>query len=393
MKKKAVLLLVVIYLSFIALGMPDAILGSAWNLVRIDLSTSLGTLGIMTVIVYVMSVFATFNAPRLLRALQTKRIVFVSILFTGFSLLMISRVNEFYQMLFFAIPLGLGAGAIDVSLNHYLAANYKAHHMNFLHSFYGIGVTFSPTVMAYTLRDNSWRMGYVYVGAILLIIAFVTLISFKLWKNESQEQRDESHSHIPVKEIVKTKGVISSILIFLFYVHVETLGGIWIASYFYITKDITFSTAALFTSIFYLALTIGRLLSGFVSYKLHPNTLIRVGEGLILLSAILMNFHFQALWVYFAIVFLFGFGCAPIFPNMMFMNSKNFDKSKLSRIMSLQMAIGYVGVGVLTPLAGLFFDVISIEIFPYIVLGMSIIIILITLRYFKVVKSVQQGSQ
>ncbi|MCK7486822.1 MAG: hypothetical protein MZU97_15940 [Bacillus subtilis] len=148
MKRFAWLLLPVIYITFIALGLPDALLGSAWNLVRIDLNTSLGTLGIMTVLIYSMSVLATFNAPRLLRLLETKTITFVSVLFTGLALLFISRVDAYYQMLFFAFPLGIGAGAIDVSLNHYLAANYKASHMNYLHSFYGIGVTAGPTIMA-----------------------------------------------------------------------------------------------------------------------------------------------------------------------------------------------------------------------------------------------------
>lgn len=383
MNKKTLLLLIVIYLAFIALGLPDALLGSAWNLVRIDLNTSLGTLGIMTLIIYVMSIFATFNAPRLLRFAETKKIIFVSILMTGFALLMISRVNEFYQMLFFAVPLGLGAGAIDVSLNHYLASNYKAQHMNYLHSFYGIGVTFGPTVMAFTLKNDSWRMGYVIVGIILLVIALIILISFRFWKKEEQEDRDEVHAAMPLKVILKTKGAISSILIFLFYVHIETLGGLWIASYFFIQKEITFSTAALFTSTFYLALTIGRFLSAFLSYRLKPNTLIMIGEAIILMSGVLMLINFDQLAVNFVIVFLFGIGCAPIFPNMMFMNSKNFDTNKMSKIMSLQMAVGYMGVGILTPLAGLFFDRISISWYPAFVVIVSIVIIFITWRYFR----------
>lgn len=393
MKKNTIFLLVIIYLAFIALGLPDAILGSAWNLIRLDLNQSLGTMGFMTVIIYVMSVLATYNAPRLLRILETKKITFISILLTGVSLMMISRVHEFYQMLFFAIPLGLGAGAIDVSLNHYLASHYKAHHMNFLHTFYGIGVTFGPTVMALTLKANDWRMGYMIVGAILLGIAVLVVISFPLWNKENQETLNQDHLHIPLKTIFKTKGVIPSIFIFLFYVHVETLGGIWIASYFYIERDISFSTAALFTSTFYLALTIGRLVSGFVSYRLAPNTLIRMGESLMIVSAFLMLFHYSQLPFYFVIVFLLGFGCAPIFPNMMFMNSKNFDKSSLSRVMSLQMAVGYIGVGVLTPLAGLFFEKISISIFPYLVLSVSILIFIITLYFIERIHRHQSETQ
>lgn len=387
MKKKALLLLAVIYLAFIALGLPDAVLGSAWSLIHLDLNQTLEKLGFMTVIVYSMSVLSTFNAPRILRFLETKKVVFISILFTGTALVFISRVEYFYQMLFFAIPLGIGAGAIDVSLNHYLAANYKAKHMNYLHSFYGIGVTAGPTIMAYTLSQNSWRLGYVYVGAILILISIVILISFKLWKKESQEERDEKHSHITVKEIIKTRGVIASVLIFLFYVNVESLGGIWISSYYYFVKDISHASAALFASTFYLALTVGRLLGGVFSGKVKPNTLIKAGEILIVVAGVFMFIQVEYLWFYFIVVFLFGFGCAPIFPNMMYMNSENFDKSKLSKVISLQMAIGYVGFGVLTPLAGVFFKEVSISYYPFFIVTVGVIILMITLHFMKKVKS------
>ena len=381
MKIKYLILLVVIYLAFIALGLPDALLGSAWNLVRLDLNTSLGTLGLMTVVVYAMSVFSTFNAPRILRFLETKKVVFISILLTGTALIMISRVTAFYQMLFFAIPLGLGAGAIDVSLNHYLASNYKAKHMNYLHSFYGIGVTFGPTIMAYTLRGDAWRSGYVVVGVVLLLIALISLISFPLWKKESQDEREETHAHLGIREMLSIPGIKSSILIFLFYVHVESLGGVWIASYFYLTKDISFSDAALFTSSFYLALTIGRFLSGVLTRKLKPKTLVRIGESLILISGILMLFKYPDITYYYLIAGLFGIGCAPIYPNMMYMNKEHFQKKQLSKVMSLQMSIGYLGFGALTPLAGLVFEKLGIETFPIFIIASISLTIFLTYIY------------
>ena len=318
MKKKALLLLMIIYLAFIALGLPDALLGSAWNLVRVDLNVSLGSLGIITVVVYSMSILATFNAPRLLRLLETKKITIISVVFTGLALIGISYVNQFYQMIFFAIPMGIGAGAIDVSLNHYLASNYKAKHMNYLHSFYGIGVTLGPTIMAYTLAQNSWRTGYLIVGLLLIGISLFVLLSFPLWKKETKIDRDESHTHMSLKEILGTKGAKNSILIFLLYVHIETLGGVWIASYMFIQKEISYASAALFTTTFFLALTVGRIMSGILSAKFKPNTMIKSGLILILVSGLLLLFEFESIYVYFAIVFLYGFGCAPVFPNMMF---------------------------------------------------------------------------
>jgi fucose permease len=378
--KRKIILLIVIYIIFIALGLPDALIGSGWNMIREDLHVSLGTLGFMTVAVYSMSVLATFNAPRLLRLLETKRIAIISVFLTGTALIFISQVTAFYQMLFFAIPLGIGAGAIDVSLNHYMAKNYEAKHMNYLHSFYGIGVTLGPTVMAYTLSQNSWRNGYIIVGLMLLVIALIALLTHKLWAKEPKEEREDTHAHIKIKDILKIKGAIASILIFMFYVHIESLGGVWIASYFYIQKDISYASAALFTTTYYLALTIGRLTSGFVSSIVTPQQLVKIGQTLIVISAVLMLFNFSSLWVYYVIVFLFGLGCAPIYPNMMFLNSIYFEKKQLSKMVSLQMALGYMGFGILTPLAGLFFDKISIAFFPIFVLFTGTILWLITLR-------------
>jgi fucose permease len=386
MKFKYLALLAVIYIAFIALGLPDALLGSSWSLVRMELGTSLGTLGIMTFIVYLMSILATYNAPRLLKHLETKKIVLFSIMFTGISLVVMSRVDYFYQLLFFAIPLGMGAGAIDVSLNHYLAVNYKAKHMNYLHSFYGVGVTLGPTIMSYTLSQNSWRLGYVIVGSILLGISLIMLFSFPLWKVESKEEREDQHNHITLKEILKTKGAVESILIFLFYVHFESLGGVWVASYFFIERGVSYATAALFTTSFYLMFTIGRLLSGLLSTKIKPNMLIKIGEAMMLVAGVLMLIEFDALWIYFIVVGILGLGAAPIYPNMMFMNSENFEKRKLSKIMSLQMAIGYMGFGLLTPLAGMVFDLTTISIYPFFMIGVSAILIYITYRFNKKMK-------
>jgi len=286
-------------------------------------------------------------------------------------------------MLFFALPLGIGAGAIDVSLNHYLAANYKASHMNYLHSFYGIGVTAGPTIMAATLSQNSWRLGYVIVGGILLTIALVILLSFPLWKKEVKAEREETHAPITIKEILRVRGVISSILIFLFYVHLESLGGQWIASYFYIQKHLTYAEAALFTTAYYSALTIGRLASGIFSHRLRPKALIQIGISLIVVAGFLLVLDFENTYVLAAVVFLFGLGCAPIYPNMMFLNSLNFEKRQMSKIMSLQMAVGYLGFGLLTPLAGLIFDQTTIAIYPYFIFVVGGLIALILVRYMR----------
>ncbi|MDY0294861.1 MAG: MFS transporter [Acholeplasmataceae bacterium] len=308
-------------------------------------------------------------------------------------MILISQVSSFYHMLFFALPLGAGAGAIDVSLNHYLASHYKAKHMNYLHSFYGVGVTMGPTIMAYTLNQEKWRLGYIIVGSILIGIAAIVLISFKLWKKEDHEERQENHKKVTLQEILKTKGALESILIFLIYVHIESLSGVWVASYFFIEKEVNYATAALFTTTFYLALTVGRILSGFLSSKVTPNLLVRIGQALLLISGLLMFIQFQQVFIYFFIVFLFGLGAGPIFPNMMYMNSHVFEKNKLSKIISLQMGIGYMGFGILTPLVGLFFGKVSIFYYPVFITLMSGLLIIITISYRKHTNHLNQRFQ
>ena len=382
MKTKAILLLIIIYLAFIALGLPDAIIGAAWNLMRNDFNVTLGALSAVSFLTYVMSLIATLNAPRLLRLLETKNITAVSIIFTGLALILMSQVNHFYQLLLLAIPLGIGAGAIDVSLNHYMAKHYKASHMNYLHSFYGVGVTLGPAIIAYTLQEQAWRLGFMIVGIILLSIALLTLFSFPLWHKEKVVERASEHAHIPINAILKSKGLVISILIFLFYVHIETLGGIWIASYFFIEKSVSYASAALFTTTFYLSLTTGRFLSGFLTHKVAPKTLVIIGNSLIVLGSLLLIINrIESTIVHFIIVFMIGFGCAPIYPNLMFINKSYFTKKQLSKVISLQMAVGYIGFGLLTPLAGIIFDYFSITLYPYWIFLVSLLTLFLLIRY------------
>ncbi|MBN3490597.1 MFS transporter [Acholeplasma equirhinis] len=378
----SILLLAVIYIAFIALGLPDALLGSAWNLVRVDLNVGLGSLGIMTVVIYIMSIISTYNAPRLLKLFQTKWITFVSIAFTGLALIFLSMINEFWQMLFFAIPLGIGAGAIDVSLNHYLTKNYKASHMSFMHSFYGIGVTAGPSIMAYTLSMSNWRTGYVIVGSILILIAMIVLLSFKLWKKETEFEKAE-HDRIPLKTALKIKGAVNSMFIFLLYVHIESLLGVWISSYMYQVKGSTLSTAALAATTYYLGLTLGRLLSGIFAKWIKPKALIQIGILLIGISVILFILDFDFEIYYFVVIGLIGIGCGPIYPNMMFINNDYYKPNEISKVMSFQMVIGYMGFGILTPLAGLLFDRLSIELYPFVLLFSTTVLIVLLSRYMK----------
>ncbi|MDD3712325.1 MAG: MFS transporter, partial [Candidatus Izemoplasmatales bacterium] len=227
---------------------------------------------------------------------------------------------------------------------------------------------------------ESWRNGYIIVGSILLFIALLVLLSLKLWRKETPEEKVH-HEHILLKDALKIKKAINSLLIFLLYVHVESLLGAWIASYIYLSKGVSYAVAALFTTTYYLGLTLGRLLSGFLSKYLSSIKLIIIGISLMLTGAILLIFKFNSYYYYFIVIGLIGLGSGPIFPNMMFLNNHNFSEKHLSKMISLQMVIGYMGFGLLTPLAGLLFDRISISLYPYVLLFSLSILTFLIYRY------------
>lgn len=379
--KKEHILLIVIFLVFIGLGLPDALLGSSWNLVRFDFDVPVGYIGFTTVLAFIFTILATYFSPYLLSKFQTKQIVYVSLVLTGFALIAMSFSNHYFLFIIWAIPLGVGAGAIDFSINHYVALHYKASHMSFLHSFYGVGVLIGPMIMAITLQEEKWRLGYLIVGGLLFFIVIVTLLSSKLWFEETNEHREEHHSNVSLSTILKTKGSLLSIFIFLIYVHIESLFGVLIATYFYLVKDISYSEAALFTFMYYIGLTIGRILSGILTNKIHSNKLILLGSILMVLSTGILLFPFQNIIFYYILICFVGIGSGPIFPNMIHMNDKNFEPNKMSKIMSLQMTFSYISFGVLTPIMGFVFQWTTIEIFPIITLTLSTLLLLTIIRF------------
>ena len=358
-------LLLIIYLTYASLGLPDSLLSSGWNLIRSDLNVELGALGFMTFLGYFSSAISAYLSPKIMKILQTKWITFITISVIGTSLIIMSQVQAFYQLLFFAFPLGFSGGALNVSLNNFLASNYQASHMNYLHSFYGLGVTVAPTIMAYTLSLGSWRLAYIIVGLTLLMIALMVLLTIKWWDEPSKENKDNK-IQTSASQVLKSPKVINSIIIFFIYVHVESLFAVWIPSYMFITKQVSLSTAALFPTIFYVTLTSGRMLSGIFANRLKSSRLVAIGVVLTLIAILLLNVSPNNIIVYFIITGILGFGTSPIYPSMMALNRDKFGKEMLARVISLQLLIGNMGGGLLTPIMGQIFQRTSITFLPLI---------------------------
>ena len=375
-------LLLIIYLTYASLGLPDSLLSSGWNLIRSDLNVELGALGFMTFLGYFSSAISAYLSPKIMKILQTKWITFITISVIGTSLIIMSQVQAFYQLLFFAFPLGFSGGALNVSLNNFLASNYQASHMNYLHSFYGLGVTVAPTIMAYTLSLGSWRLAYIIVGLTLIMIALMVLLTIKWWDEPSKENKDNK-IQTSASQVLKSPKVINSIIIFFIYVHVESLFAVWIPSYMFITKQVSLSTAALFPTIFYVTLTSGRMLSGIFANRLKSSRLVAIGVVLTLIAILLLNVSPNNIIVYFIITGILGFGTSPIYPSMMALNRDKFGKEMLARVISLQLLIGNMGGGLLTPIMGQIFQRTSITFLPLILAFASIVLVVATYFYLR----------
>ena len=376
------LLLLIIYLTYASLGLPDSLLSSGWNLIRSDLNVELGALGFMTFLGYFSSAISAYLSPKIMKLLQTKWITLITISVIGTSLILMSQVQAFYQLLFFAFPLGFSGGALNVSLNNFLASNYQASHMNYLHSFYGLGVTVAPTIMAYTLSLGSWRLAYIIIGVTLLVIALMVLVTLKWWDEPSKESI-EVKTQSNATAVLKSPKVINSIIIFFVYVHVESLFAVWIPSYMYITKQVNLSTAALFPTIFYISLTSGRMLSGIFANKLKSARLIALGVVITSAAVIALNFSTNNTIIYFIIAGVLGLGTSPIYPSMMALNREKFGKEMLARVISLQLLIGNMGGGLLTPIIGQIFQRTSITYLPLILSFASIVLMIATYYYLR----------
>lgn len=376
------MVLIVIFVVFIALGLPDALLGASWNQSRLDFGVEIGAIGFFSLVSYLSILLATLIGPWVLMIMKTKQILFLSVLLMGLTLTAISQVQTFTSLLFFAVPLGLGSGMIDISLQHYVASRLKASHMNFLHSSYGIGVTAGPFLMAAALAFTVWRQAYLWIGLVLIMVAVLVLISFPWWP-------DHSKKHVPldasakIKKTFQTPGVKNSILIFLVAVHVESMTGVFIATYSFIVLGFSASIAALATTTFFASLALIRIITGVLGDRFHASLFVKAGQRGVLIGALLLALSVQFPILSFISFSILGLSMGPIYPNMMHMNKERFGAQKLSRVMSLQMVIGYTGFGILTPIAGQWFERVSMASLPYFIFIMGTLLILLTERYLK----------
>lgn len=362
----ATLLLIVIFIDFIGLGIPDSLFGAAWPAINSDFGLPISAANAVTVTMTVCSIISSLMSAKLTEKFSTSKIAAVSTALTAVGLFGFSISKNIYMMFFFTLFLGFGAGAIDAALNNYVAVHYRASHMNFLHCFYGIGVTLSPYLMSLALKNRSWQSGYRLAFIIQLVISIIAVASLPLWQKNGRlsESSDEKSEKSSFAELIKLPGIKSTWLVFFGSCALEYVSGTWSSSFLVNSRGITVDRAALFVTVYYGGIAFGRFLSGIFSSKLKPQQIILIGTILIIPAIVLVSQPFIPNLIAVG-MFLIGLGNGPLYPNMVHLTPIRFGAQRSQAVMGSQMAAAYIGILSMPTLTGFLAQKFSTDIFPY----------------------------
>ena len=373
------LLLAIIYLAFISLGLPDALLGAAWPTMCTDLDVPVSYAGIISIIVSAGTILSSLLSDRLTRRFGAAKVTTFSVAMTALALFGFSCSGSYRMLLLWAVPYGLGAGSVDAALNNYVALHYASRHMSWLHCMWGVGASIGPYIMGYALNGGQgWNMGYRYIGMLQIALTAVLFLSVPLWKKRNTDAGEKTGADVPalsLRQVFAISGAKEVLLAFFCYCALEGTAGLWSATYMVRHLGMDEKTAASLASMFYLGITAGRALSGFMTYKWNDSSMIRIGQGVIAIgvAAILLPFGKSCAL---AGILLVGLGCAPIYPSVIHSTPEHFGAENAQAIIGVQMASAYVGFLTAPPLFGLIANHISASLLPA-YLGIILIVMVI----------------
>ena len=370
----ASLLLPVIYLAFISLGLPDSLLGSAWPSMVGQLGADLSWAGIVSMIISAGTIVSSLCSERLNARLGTGGVTAVSVLLTAAALFVFSTCTRFWQLCVWAVPYGLGAGSVDAALNAYVSLHYKSRHMSWLHCMWGVGASAGPVIMGRALAGGSWQGGYRIISLIQFGLTAVLLLSLPLWKRpeKTPEGADYTPEHRTLPQLLRMPGVPQVLLCFFCYCALESTAGMWAASYCTLVRGIDAGTAARWASLFYVGITVGRGVCGFLTMKIKDQNMIRLGQALIAAGTVLILLP-TGQGTLFAGLITVGLGCAPIYPSIIHETPINFGREVSMSMTGLQMATAYVGSCLVPPVFGLLAQYVTPALYPW---ALAVILVL-----------------
>ena len=374
------LLLAIIYLAFISLGLPDALLGAAWPSMYPQFDVPVSYAGIISMIIALGTVVSSLQSDRLTKKLGTGKVTALSVLMTAMALFGFATSHSFGMLCLWAIPYGLGAGSVDASLNNYVALHYESRHMSWLHCMWGIGASAGPYIMGYALTAGwGWNSGYHIIAVLQIVLTAILLCSLPLWKQRPaevlQDGKVQNVKALSIREVLQLAGAREILVCFFCYCALEQTTGLWASSYLTLHKGVSADTAATFASMFYLGITVGRALSGFLTMKFDDVQMTRLGEVIIGIGVLVMLLPFgQSLSL--AGLILIGLGCAPVYPCVIHSTPAHFGADKSQAIIGIQMACAYVGTCLMPPVFGLIANHITVALLPVYLLIILVLMVI-----------------
>ncbi len=367
------LLLAIIYVAFISLGLPDALLGAAWPSMRGELGVPVSYAGMISMIISLGTIISSLKSDDLTRKLGTGKVTAVSVAVTAAALWGFSVSRSFGMLCVIALPYGLGAGAVDAALNNYVALHYKARHMSWLHCFWGVGASIGPYIMGACLTGGfSWNSGYRLISLLQIALMAVLFATLFLWKSSVSEGGDSQQGKRGMKviDLLKLPGAKAALFSFFGYCALEQTAGLWAASYMVLSRGVTAEAAAKWASLFYLGITAGRFVCGFITLKLDDKGMVRLGQAVAMGGIVLLALPLGQSLTGIGLVMV-GMGCAPIYPALLHETPINFGADKSQAVMGMQMACAYVGTMVMPPLFGMISDLAGIGLYPWYLFGIA----------------------
>ena len=363
------MLLALIYVCFISLGLPDSLLGSAWPVMHAEMNVPISFAGLVSMTIFIGTISSTLLSDKLLRKFGAGKVTAVSVTLTALGLCGFSVSSRFWMLILWAIPYGLGAGGVDAILNNFVALHYKAQHMSWLHCMWGVGAMVSPYIMSFSLISlERWNYGYLIVSVLQAILSLVIFLSLPVWKKTIDSTDGDKKNEMPAaelsfREIFSIRGAVPCFLLFFCYCSLELTSSLWASSYLVQKWNFTPEIASGFASMFYIGLTLGRFINGFLAMKLGDHFLIRMGIAIIAVGIILLFIPLHSTFALVGFVMI-GLGCAPVYPCIIHMTPDVFGADKSQAMIGIQMAFAYTGFMAMPPLFGFIADYAGIALLP-----------------------------
>lgn len=382
------ILLFIIYIAFISLGLPDGLLGAAWPTMYVDIGAPVSSAGVISMVIALGTIISALCSDKLTYLLGAGKVTAISVAMTCVALFGFAYSSSMSALILWAVPYGLGAGSVDAALNNYVAVHYTSRHMSWLHCMWGLGASVGPYLMGYAVSSaKGWEQGYLYVGYIQIVLTVILILSLPLWKGRNDRTGDGKNKDAgkPMKftDIMKVPGVKAVLITFFCYCALESTTGLWATSYLQLTKGVKEGTAASMASLFYIGITVGRAVNGFLTIKLSDTKLIRLGQGLVLAGVLLLVLPLGIGFTFAGIVVV-GLGCAPIYPCVIHSTPARFGEERSQAIIGVQMASAYIGTMIMPPIFGVLGQQISMRIWPFFLVTVLFVMVIMHERLVRI---------